>query len=98
MGTTHGIARNSVSTGEKGSLTVAQLSTWSPYFHARYAAYFSNSCGVVDDSQPAAGAGRPNWINGRATMGSCTHSGSVKWLTVTIGSSPCARNASSTAR
>ena len=34
-GTTLGMARNWVSTGGNGSLMVAQLSTWSPYFHAK---------------------------------------------------------------
>ena len=55
-----GIARNWVSIGGTGSLSTVQLSTWSPYFHATYAAYFSNSTGVAGDSHPAAGAGNPS--------------------------------------
>jgi hypothetical protein len=92
------MARNWVRIGENGSLRVAQSSTWSPYFQATYAANFSNSAGVDGVSQPAAGAGSPSWTNGRAVIGSLTHAGSVKWLTVTSGSSPCARSDAKTAR
>ena len=96
FGTRPGIDRNSVRIGGTGSLSTVQLSTWSPYFHATYAAYFSNSTGVSGDSHPAAGAGSPSCASSRVVVGLCTHSGNVKWLTVMSGSRPCARRESNT--
>src|SRR5258705_6506007 len=98
LGTTAGIDRNCVSTGGTGSLSTVQLSTWSPYFHATYAAYFWNSAGVSGDSHPASGAGSPSWASTLVVVGSLTHVGNVKWLTVISGSRLCARSEAKTSR